>query len=67
MDVKDSDGTLLAKGDSVTLIKDLKVRGSSLTLGMVVKNIRLTTSATEIEGRASGSTMVLKTEFLKKV
>jgi len=53
----------------VTLIKDLKVKGSSLTLkrGTVVKNIRLTTSATEIEGRASGSTMVLKTEFLKKV
>ena len=68
MDVKDSNGTLLAEGDSVTLIKDLKVRGSSLTLkrGMVVKNIRLTNSAGEIEGRAGGSTMVLKTEFLKK-
>ena len=67
MDVKDSDGTLLAEGDSVTLIKDLKIRGSSLTLGMVVKNIRLTTSATKIKGRASGSTMVLKTDFLKKM
>ena len=68
MDVKDSNGTLLVEGDSVTLIKDLKVRGSSLTLkrGTVVKNIRLTNSAGEIEGRAGGSTMVLKTEFLKK-
>ena len=68
MDVKDSKGTLLAEGVSVTLIKDLKVKGSSLTLkrGTVVKNIRLTNSAGEIEGRAGGSTMVLKTEFLKK-
>ncbi|WP_426061552.1 zinc ribbon domain-containing protein YjdM [Hymenobacter sp. B1770] len=68
MDVKDSNGTLLAEGDSVTLTKDLKVKGSSLTLkrGTMVKNIRLTNSASEIEGRAGGSTMVLKTEFLKK-
>ena len=69
MDAKDSNGTLLAEGDSVTLIKDLKVKGSSLTLkrGTMVKNIRLTNSAGEVEGRAGGSTMVLKTEFLKKV
>ena len=69
MDAKDSNGTLLTEGDSVTLIKDLKVKGSSLTLkrGTMVKNIRLTNSASEVEGRAGGSTMVLKTEFLKKV
>ena len=68
MDVKDSNGTMLFEGDSVTLIKDLKVKGSSLTLkrGTMVKNIRLTNSPAEIEGRAGGSTMVLKTEFLKK-
>ena len=68
MDVKDSNGALLAEGDSVTLIRDLKVKGSSLTLkrGTLVKNIRLTSSTGEIEGRAGGSTMVLKTEFLKK-
>ena len=68
MEAKDSNGALLAEGDSVTLIKDLKVKGSSLTLkrGTLVKNIRLTNSASEVEGRASGSTMVLKTEFLKK-
>lgn len=68
MEAKDSNGALLAEGDSVTLIKDLKVKGSSLTLkrGTLVKNIRLTNSSNEIEGRAGGSTMVLKTEFLKK-
>lgn len=68
MDVKDSNGTVLAEGDAVTLIKDLKVKGSSQTLkrGMLVKNIRLTNSPAEIEGWAGGSTMVLKTEFLKK-
>ena len=68
MDVKDSNGTVLAEGDAVTLIKDLKVKGSSQTLqrGTLVKNIRLTNSPAEIEGRAGGSTMVLKTEFLKK-
>jgi protein PhnA len=68
MEVKDSNGTLLNEGDSVTLIKDLKVKGSSLTLkrGTMVKNIRLTNRPQEIEGRAGGSTMVLKTEFLKK-
>ena len=68
MDVKDSNGTLLAEGDSVTLIKDLKVKGSSQVLkrGTLVKNIRLTNSTGEIEGRAGGTTMVLKTEFLKK-
>ena len=68
MDVKDSNGTLLAEGDSVTLIKDLKVKGSSLTLkrGTMVKNIRLTNSNGEIGGRTGSSTVVLKTEFLKK-
>jgi protein PhnA len=68
MDVKDSNGTALTEGDAVTLIKDLKVKGSSQTLkrGTLVKNIRLTNSPAEIEGRAGGSTMVLKTEFLKK-
>ena len=68
MAVKDSNGILLAEGDSVTLIKDLKVKGSSLTLkrGTMVKNIRLTNSNGEIEGRTGSSTVVLKTEFLKK-
>lgn len=64
MDVKDSSGTLLAEGDAVTL----KVKGSSQMLkrGTLVKNIRLTDSPAEVECRAGSSTMVLKTEFLKK-
>ena len=49
---KDSNGNILADGDSVTLIKDLKVKGSggvTLKRGTLVKNIRLTTDADEIE------------------
>lgn len=69
MEVKDSNGTLLAEGDSVKLIKDLKVRGSSATLkrGTVVKNIRLTDDAEEIEGKVDRTVMVLKTMFLQKM
>lgn len=68
MNVKDSNGTPLNDGDSVTVIKDLKVKGSSLTLkrGKMVKNIRLTSSEDEIEGRVDGSHIVLKTMFLRK-
>ena len=46
MDVKDSNGTLLVEGDSVHVIKDLKVKGSSIVLkrGKTFKNIRLTNS-----------------------
>ena len=68
MDVKDSNGTLLSEGDSVTVIKDLKVKGSSSNLkrGKVIKNIRLTDSPDEIEGRVDGGILVLKTMFLKK-
>jgi len=67
--VKDSNGTRLADGDSVTLIKDLKVKGTSVTLkrGTLVKNIRLTDDEDEIEcntGKVKG--LVLRTEFLKK-
>jgi protein PhnA len=69
MDVKDSNGNLLNEGDSVTVIKDLKVKGSSSVIkrGTVVKNIRLTDDAKEIEGKVDKAVMVLKTEFLKKM
>jgi protein PhnA len=69
MEVKDSNGTLLAEGDSVKLIKDLKVRGSSTTLkrGTVVKNIRLTDNEEEIEGKVEKTVMVLKTMFVQKM
>jgi len=68
-DVKDSNGAILSDGDSVTLIKDLKVKGSSVTLkrGTVVKNIRLTGDPAEIECNAEKvKGLVLRTEFLKK-
>lgn len=68
MEVKDSNGTVLAEGDSVQVIKDLKVKGSSgvIKRGTVVRNIRLTNSLEEIEGRVERTVMVLKTAFLKK-
>ena len=67
--VRDSNGAELKDGDSVQLIKDLKVKGSSVTLkrGTVVKNIRLTADEAEIEGRTDKvKGLVLRTEFLKK-
>jgi protein PhnA len=67
--VRDSNGTILNDGDSVTLIKDLKVKGTSVTLkrGTLVKNIRLTGDPAEIECNAEKvKGLVLRTEFLKK-
>jgi len=69
MDItKDSNGTVLTEGDSVQLIKTLKVKGSSITLkmGTTVKNIRLTSDPEEVECRVDKSTLVLKTCFMKK-
>lgn len=69
MQTKDSNGNILNEGDSVTVIKDLKVKGSSSVIkrGTTVKNIRLTDNEKEIEGKVEKNIMVLKTEFLKKV
>lgn len=68
METRDSNGNLLAEGDSVTVIKDLKVKGSSgvIKRGTVVRNIKLTDDEKEIEGRVEKVMMVLKTEFLRK-
>ena len=68
-EVRDAFGNVLQNGDSVTLIKDLKVKGSSITLkrGTRVKSIRLTNDPAEIEcsvEKVKG--LVLRTEFLKK-
>ena len=66
---KDSNGTILSNGDSVQLIKDLKVKGSSTTLkrGDVAKNIRLTDNPEEIDCRiGTVKGLVLKTCFVKK-
>lgn len=69
MEVKDSNGNILNAGDSITVIKDLKVKGSSSVIkrGTVVKNIRLTDDEKEIEGKVEKTVMVLKTEFVKKM
>ena len=67
--VKDSNGTRLADGDSVTLIKDLKVKGTSVTLkrGTVARNIRLTDDPDLIECNVEKvNGLVLRTEFVKK-
>ena len=67
--VRDSVGNVLADGDSVTLIKDLKVKGTSVTLkrGTLIRNIRLTGDPDEIECNAEKvKGLVLRTEFLKK-
>ena len=67
--VKDSNGAQLANGDSVTVIKDLKVKGTSVTLkrGTLCRNIRLTDDEDLIEcnvDKVKG--LVLRTEFVKK-
>ncbi len=65
---KDSNGTELVDGDAVTVIKDLKVKGSSMVIkrGTKVKSIRLTDSPEEVDCKIDGSSIVLKTCFLKK-
>lgn len=68
-ETRDSNGTLLVDGDSVTLIKDLKVKGANVTLkrGTLIKNIRTTYDPAEIECNAEKvKGLVLRTEFLKK-
>ncbi len=64
----DSNGAQLNEGDSVTLIKDLDVKGTSFVgkRGTLVKGIRLTADPTHVEGRVNSIMIVLKTEFLKK-
>jgi protein PhnA len=66
---KDSNGALLKAGDSVTLIKDLVVKGGGFTAkrGTLVKGITLTDNPEHIEGRVNGQRIVLVSSFLKKV
>lgn len=69
METTDSNGVVLQNGDSVQLIKDLKIKGTSTTLkkGTVIKNIKLTDNEEEVECRTDTiKGLVLKTEFLKK-
>ena len=67
--IRDANGVVLADGDTVTLIKDLKVKGSSQTLkvGTRVKNIRLVGGDHDIDCRIDGfGAMKLKSEFVRK-
>jgi protein PhnA len=69
VETRDSNGAVLGEGDSVTLIKDLKVKGTSVTLkrGTLVKGIHLTDDPAEVECRVEKvKGLVLRTEFLKK-
>ena len=67
---RDVNGVILATGDSVVLIKDLKVKGSSMVAkqGTSVRNIRLDhENADYIEGRVDGQTIVIITQYVKKI
>ncbi|XMB86795.1 zinc ribbon domain-containing protein YjdM [Mycoplasmatota bacterium WC44] len=68
--IKDANGNVLNDGDSVTVIKDLKVKGSSLVvkIGTKVKNIRLVDEDHNIDCKIDGfGAMKLKSEFVKKL
>ncbi|MCD4712019.1 MAG: alkylphosphonate utilization protein [Clostridiales bacterium] len=68
--VRDSNGNLLSDGDTITVIKDLKVKGSSsvLKMGTRVKNIRLVDGDHDIDCKIDGfGAMKLKSEFVKKI
>ena len=66
--MRDSNGNLLADGDSIILIKDLKLKGSSTVLkkGSKAKNIRLVDGDHEIDCRVDDMKVMLKAEFVKK-
>ncbi len=67
---RDANGVILETGDSVVLIKDLKVKGSSMVAkqGTAVRNIRLDHENAEyIEGRVDGQTIVIITQYVKKI
>lgn len=67
--IKDSNGNVLQDGDTITVIKDLKVKGSSLVVkvGTKVKNIRLVDGDHDIDCKIDGiGAMKLKSEFVKK-
>ncbi|MBR7801741.1 zinc ribbon domain-containing protein YjdM [Undibacterium fentianense] len=67
--VKDANGNVLADGDAVVLIKDLKVKGSSITLkqGSKVKSIRLVGGDHEVDCKMDTGNFMLKACYLKKV
>ena len=66
--VRDANGNLLADGDTVVLIKDLKLKGSSQTIkvGTKIKNIRLVDGDHNVDAKVDGIAVMLKSCFLKK-
>ena len=67
-EVRDANGTVLQNGDSVAIVKDLKVKGSSSTLkiGTKITNIRLVAGDHQVDCKVDGRGILLKAEFLKK-
>lgn len=67
--IRDANGNVLANGDAVVLIKDLKVKGSSITLkvGTKVKSIRLVGGDHEVDCKMDGGNFMLKACYLRKV
>jgi len=67
--VRDSNGSVLNDGDDVVLVKDLPLRGTSRVYkrGTKVTGIKLTDNPEEVDCRVEGSSIVLRTEFLKKL
>ncbi|MBI2787544.1 MAG: alkylphosphonate utilization protein [Elusimicrobia bacterium] len=69
MEVRDSNGNILSEGDSVSLIKDLDVKGAKVTLkrGTIIKNIRLGEGAESVQGNSDKvKGLRLRPEFVKK-
>lgn len=67
--IRDANGNVLSDGDSVVLIKDLRVKGSSITLkmGARIKSIRLVDGDHEVDCRVDAGNYMLKARYLKKV
>ena len=67
-EVRDAHGNVLKDGDSVSVIKDLKVKGSSLVVkvGTKVKNIKLVEGDHNIDCKIDGQGMMLKSQFVRK-
>lgn len=67
-DIRDANGSLLADGDAVTVIKDLKTDGKAggVKSGTKIKSIRLVSGDHEIDAKVDGRQLLIKAEFVKK-
>ncbi len=66
--IRDANGNLLANGDAVTIIKDLKLDGKAggVKAGTKIKSIRLVSGDHEVDGKVDGRALLVKAEFVKK-